>query len=370
MKRWILALLFLAVAAGPAWASEEIGRKEDTAATDGQVLMPIGCMRSDTPASTTDTDGDTTHWKCTASGRGYTSTLLEAGTAAIGKLAANSGVIIGDVNIAASVGLSVTTLTPGTGATSIAKAEGGTHANGDVGILSLAVRHDVSTTGLGADGTNAALGLNASGELYVAANTELPAAVAMADSVSNASLVLPAVAAYLNCYNGTASNTWSRCPGGLSDTDDGTIATSQVPYLMLNLPYGYDGANWTRKRFDPCESGNKIFVPISQTTSTQYVTGTSSMRSFVCHIHVVSATAQNINLVSGTGSVCATSTGPMIGGTTAGTGWNFQAAGDGIVVGTGVAAVAKSDTDADNICLLQSGAGQVSGVMSYVAATN
>jgi hypothetical protein len=84
---------------------------------------------------------------------------------------------------------------------------------------------------------------------------------------------------------------------------------------------------------------------------------------------VLSATAQNVALVSGTGTVCATSTGAMIGGTTAGTKWNF-AANSGIVVGSGEAAIAKSDTDADNVCLLQSGAGQVSGTLAYVVAPN
>lgn len=57
---------------------------------------------------------------------------LPAGTNAIGKLAANSGVDIGDVDI-----LSVT---PGTGATNLGKAEDAAHSSGDVGVMALGVR--------------------------------------------------------------------------------------------------------------------------------------------------------------------------------------------------------------------------------------
>ncbi len=120
---------------------------------------------------------------------------------------------------------------------------------------------------------------------------------------------------------------------------------------------------------DPCAGAAKILVPISQTTGTQIITGTASMRTYVCAVTVMSATAQNIALVSGTGTVCATSLGAMIGGTTAATGWNFAANG-GIALGDGRGTVAKSDTDADNICILMSSTGQLSGVISYVVAAN
>ena len=57
---------------------------------------------------------------------------LPAGTNAIGKLAANTGVDIGDVD--------VTSVVPGTGATSLGKAEDAAHSSGDVGVMALAVR--------------------------------------------------------------------------------------------------------------------------------------------------------------------------------------------------------------------------------------
>lgn len=70
---------------------------------------------------------------------------LPAGTNAIGKLAANSGVDIGDVDVT-----TVGTITPGTAATSLGKAEDARHTSGDVGVFALGVRNDTL-----ADATNA-----------------------------------------------------------------------------------------------------------------------------------------------------------------------------------------------------------------------
>lgn len=71
---------------------------------------------------------------------------LPAGTAAIGKLAANSGVDIGDVD--------VTSVVPGTGATSLGKAIDTATGATDTGVLSLGTRDDVLTTLTPADADN------------------------------------------------------------------------------------------------------------------------------------------------------------------------------------------------------------------------
>ncbi len=163
-------------------------------------------------------------------------------------------------------------------------------------------------------------------------DTELPAPSALADSTANPTV--PGVGTFNMCWN-TATSLWDRCAGTL----------------------------------DPCATKAKLFIAISQTTGTQLFAGTASNRTYVCSVHVLSATAQNIVLVSGTGSVCASSPHAMIGGTTAATGWNF-AANSGVVLGDGSATVAKSTTDADNICILMSSTGQLSGVLSYVVAAN
>lgn len=66
---------------------------------------------------------------------------LPAGTAAIGKLAANSGVDIGDVDV-----LTCGTITPGTAATNLGKAEDAGHTTGDTGIAIWGVRNDTPTS--------------------------------------------------------------------------------------------------------------------------------------------------------------------------------------------------------------------------------
>lgn len=69
---------------------------------------------------------------------------LPTGANAIGKLAANSGVDIGDVD--------VTSIVPGTGATNLGKAEDALHTTGDTGVMMLGVRNDTPSTLVNVDG--------------------------------------------------------------------------------------------------------------------------------------------------------------------------------------------------------------------------
>jgi hypothetical protein len=86
-------------------------------------------------------------------------TALPAGTNAIGKLAANSGVDIGDVD--------VTSVTPGTTASSLGKAEDAGHSSGDVGVMALAVRSDSDASLCGTDLDYTPLQTDANGYLKV-----------------------------------------------------------------------------------------------------------------------------------------------------------------------------------------------------------
>jgi|GEM_PF-1319682 len=85
---------------------------------------------------------------------------IPAGTNAIGKLAANSGVDIGDVD--------VTSVVPGTGATNLGKAHDAAFAANDVGVPLLAVRDD-DMSGLGAaDGDYTPITVCENGAVHVA----------------------------------------------------------------------------------------------------------------------------------------------------------------------------------------------------------
>jgi len=126
-----------------------------------------------------------------------------------------------------------------------------------------------------------------------------------------------------------------------------------------------DGTNFLV--VDPCKAQTKLYASISQTANTQLVTGSASKKIFVCSIHVVAAAATNVAVVEGTGSVCATGTAGLsgFGGATAATGWNFAANG-GIALGNGDSSLGAEGTSGDNLCIFNSGSGQVSGGISYV----
>lgn len=76
---------------------------EDAASAGAEKLTLAGTVRRDTAASSSGTDGDYSTLNVNATGRLWTSaivdTALPAGANAIGKLAANSGVDIGDVDV-------------------------------------------------------------------------------------------------------------------------------------------------------------------------------------------------------------------------------------------------------------------------------
>lgn len=121
-------------------------------ATDNAVLDAIETDTTVIAGDTTSIDG-----KITACDTG--AVVLAAGSAAIGKLAANSGVDIGDVD--------VTSVIPGTSATSLGKAEDAAHSSGDTGVMSLAVRKAADGPHSGADGDYEPLQTDANGFLKV-----------------------------------------------------------------------------------------------------------------------------------------------------------------------------------------------------------
>lgn len=103
------------VTASIAAGATTIAKAEDSASADADVGVPAMAVRKATPANTSGTDGDYEMLQMSA-GRLWTSATIDAalpaGTNAIGKLASNSGVTIGAVEIAASQTLAtVTSLT-------------------------------------------------------------------------------------------------------------------------------------------------------------------------------------------------------------------------------------------------------------------
>lgn len=111
---------------------------------------------------------------------------LNAGTNGIGKLTANDGVDIGDVTINNATGSAVfvqpgsgatwaiSSLIPGSGVTSLGKAEDQPALSGDVGVAVYAVRRDSPSSDVSAAGDYATLQVNSTGSLWtVTTNTIL-----------------------------------------------------------------------------------------------------------------------------------------------------------------------------------------------------
>lgn len=157
-----------AVQATLAAGAAAIAKAEDTASADADVGIPAMAVRKATPANTSGTDGDYEFLQM-STGRLWASATIDAalpaGANAIGKLAANSGVDIGDVDVT-----TVGTITPGTAASSLGKAEDAAHADGDVGVMSLAVRKNTAASTSGTDGDYQPLITNTTGHLWVDAS--------------------------------------------------------------------------------------------------------------------------------------------------------------------------------------------------------
>lgn len=118
--------------------------------------------------------------------------------------------------------------------------------------------------------------------------------------------------------------------------------------LLTNIPVGDTWAN----------------INVSTATTTLLITGVSGRHVRITSFNLISAGANNVALVSGTGATCATGTTGMSGGTTAATGWNFGANG-GMAQGTGVGAVNQTNATGDSVCVITSAAVQLSGRIGY-----
>jgi hypothetical protein len=117
---------------------------------------------------------------------------------------------------------------------------------------------------------------------------------------------------------------------------------------------------------DPCSQIAKTNVNISQNASTQIIAGTSAKKTYICSAILLTdngvANAGQLSLVEGTGTVCASATGAIIGGTTSG--MNLSPS-SGFAQGTGLGTVIPVlSASADNVCLL--GSVIVHGNMTYV----
>jgi len=154
--------------------------QEDNPHASGDTGTVALVVRRDTPISSSNLDGDYSVLSVNSVGRLYTSATIDsalpAGSNAIGSVSINAALPTG-TNTVGSIASVTTSITPGTAAANLGKAEDAVHTSGDTGVLSLAVRRDSVASGTSADGDYATLNVNSSGRLYTTAtiDTALPA---------------------------------------------------------------------------------------------------------------------------------------------------------------------------------------------------
>jgi hypothetical protein len=138
--------------------TEALSKAEDSAHASGNHGIMALTVRQDTAAALSGTDADYQPLITDASGRLHIAPLV-TGSAAIGKLAANSGIDIGDVD--------VTSIIAGVGATNLGKARDSALGATDTGVMALAVRDDTLTTLTPVDGDYVPLRVGSTGKLHV-----------------------------------------------------------------------------------------------------------------------------------------------------------------------------------------------------------
>lgn len=132
------------------------------------------------------------------------------------------------------------------------------------------------------------------------------------------------------------------------------------------------GANMLGLAGDPCQTSVKSTLPITLATAAVKViaVGVSAKKIYVCQIHLTNNAADSVAIFEATtATTCATSPVAVVGaGTTvatAATGYNFAANG-GISLGTGSNQVLQTSVNANDLCIAQSAATQLTGSITYV----
>lgn len=188
----------------------------DLGATDNAVLDDIAAKLATIDADTSAlAAGVSTEYQVDVVGS------LPAGTNAIGKLAANSGVDIGDVD--------VTSVVPGTGATNLGKAIDTATGATDTGVLALATRDDALSTLTPAEGDNVQLRTTSTGALWVTqSGTVTVDGSGVTQPVSNAGLT--ELAAAINSSKVDVNIVSSDvATGGTSAADDADFTAGTTP---------------------------------------------------------------------------------------------------------------------------------------------
>ncbi len=269
-------------------------------------------------------------------------------------------------------------------------------ANGDPGTPAYTVRSDTLSTTTSANGDYQPLKSTADGRLWADVDingvTLSSGRVPVLADINNGSTTdtddrdiatgqssVALTAGIVYAYDGTSNKAVRSKTSTPGSSESGLVVrplaytdgTNTAPTMDAAARAGFqkitDGTNTVV--VDPCKGNTKSYgvIDIATSTATELIAGTSAKKTYICSIQLISATAQNVGIWSGTTSstACDTGKGKMFGGSTAATGWNFAANG-GISIGNGDSAIAVTGANADKVCITSSSTGQISGNYTYV----
>ena len=130
-------------------------------------------------------------------------------------------------------------VTPGTAATNLGKAEDAVHTTGDVGVMALAVRNDNASTTFGANGDYYPKSVDLGGRQIIAQKAATGTVTSVADTNTNTTL-LAANSARLGAiiYNDSTVTLYVKY-GATATTSDYTVL--MVAQAYHEVPFGYTG---------------------------------------------------------------------------------------------------------------------------------
>lgn len=172
-------------------------------------------------------------------------------------------------------------------------------------------------------------------------------------------------------YQNVRVNLTAISSGTETFTLNASAGSNQPPIGTQGTSTNITGiGNSSISTFDPCVYQAKTNVAISTASgTTALVTGVSAKKIYVCSLFVLAPTAVSVSLSEGSGATCGTSAqAGVIGVATNGTAANGAAlaANGGFTLGNGMGTIASTATNANYLCLFQSGTAQIAGNLTYV----
>ena len=169
--------------------------------------------------------------------------------------------------------------------------------------------------------------------------------VSVASDSTGSLIATQATAANLNARSDTSGATGAAPPARADFT--GGIGSGATGGLIVGVPV--------------CDTFARVNV--STAATTLIITGVSGRHVRICSLSLVTAAANIVTLIEGTGATCGTGTTGMAGGTTT-AGYSFAANG-GIAYGSGIGSINSTTATGDSVCIVTSAATQLSGAIGY-----